>query len=270
MSARAAVRPLENRRAIVTGASRGIGAAIAEAFASAGARVVVNHAGSADEAAAVVARMGAERAMSIQADVSKESDVQAMFRTAIEAWGSVDILVANAGIQRDAALHDMTLADWQRVLDVNLTGQFLCAREAIREFRRRGSAAPGARAVGTILCMSSVHEIVPWAGHANYAASKGGVQMFVKTLAQEYAAERIRVNGIAPGAIRTAINRGAWSTPSAEAALLELIPYGRIGEPDDVARAAVWLASDDADYITGTTLLVDGGMALYPAFRDGG
>jgi glucose 1-dehydrogenase len=270
MSARAAARPLENRRAIVTGASRGIGAAIAEAFAAAGARVVVNYAGSADEAAEVVARIGTERAMSIRADVSQESDVQAMFRTAIESWGSVDILVANAGIQRDAALHDMTLADWQRVLDVNLTGQFLCAREAIREFRRRGSAAPGARAIGTIVCMSSVHEIVPWAGHANYAVSKAGVQMLVKTLAQEYAAERIRVNGIAPGAIRTAINRDAWSTTQAEAALLELIPYGRIGEPDDVARAAVWLASDAADYVTGTTLLVDGGMALYPAFRHGG
>ena len=270
MNPRAGARPLENRRAIVTGASRGIGAAIAEALGAAGARVVVNHAGSADAAAQVVERIGSGSAISVQADVSRESEVQSLFRTAIDAWGSVDILVANAGIQLDAPLHDMTLADWQRVLDVNLTGQFLCAREAIREFRRRGSTAPGARAVGSIICMSSVHEIVPWAGHANYAVSKAGVQMLVKTLAQEYAAERIRVNGIAPGAIRTAINRDAWSTPRAEAALLKLIPYGRIGEPDDVARAAVWLASDDADYVTGTTLFVDGGMALYPEFRGGG
>ena len=261
---------LAGKVALVTGSSRGIGAAIAEAFAAAGAYVLVNHAGSADEASQLVERIGKQRALCVRADVSSERDVQAMFRAAIEAWGSVDILVANAGIQRDAAFHDMTLADWQRVIDVNLTGQFLCAREAIREFRRRGSAAPGARAVGSIICMSSVHEIVPWAGHANYATSKGGVQMFVRTLAQEYAAERIRVNAIAPGAIRTSINHEAWSTPRAEAALLELIPYGRIGEPEDVARAAVWLASDDADYVTGTTLLVDGGMALYPAFRDGG
>jgi glucose 1-dehydrogenase len=202
--------------------------------------------------------------------VSREDEVQAMFAQAIEAWGSVDLLVNNAGIQKDAATHDMTLAEWQRVIDVNLTGAFLCAREAVREFRRRSTPAPGARAVGTILCISSVHQIIPWAGHVNYATTKAGMQMLVKTLAQEYAAERIRVNGIAPGAIRTDINRAAWSTPRAEAALLKLIPYGRIGEPDDIARVAVWLASDDADYINGATLLVDGGMALYPGFREGG
>ena len=272
MTTRTAARPLENRRAIVTGASRGIGAAIAAAFAAAGARVLVNHGGSADAAAEVVRQIGGgdERVLCVQADVSREDEVEAMFERAVGAWGSVDIVVNNAGIQKDAAAHDMTLAEWQRVVDVNLTGAFLCARAAVREFRRRGTPAPGARAVGTILCISSVHEIIPWAGHVNYAVTKAGVQMMVKTLAQEYAAERIRVVGIAPGAIKTSINRAAWETPRAAAALLELIPYGRIGEPDDVARAAVWLASDDADYVTGTTLLVDGGMALYPAFRHGG
>ena len=267
-----ATRPLENRRAIVTGASRGIGAAIAEAFAAAGARVLVNYAGSADDAAQVAQRIGGgkERVLCVRADVSREDQVRAMFEQAVAAWDGVDIVVNNAGIQQDAAAHDMTLAQWQRVIDVNLTGAFLCAREGVREFRRRGSPAPGARAVGTILCISSVHEIIPWAGHVNYAVTKAGIQMMVKTLAQEYAAERIRVVGIAPGAIKTDINRAAWETPRAAAELLRLIPYGRIGDPDDVARAAVWLASDDADYVTGTTLLVDGGMALYPEFRDGG
>jgi glucose 1-dehydrogenase len=271
-------RPLEGRRAIVTGASRGIGAAIALACGAAGARVLVNYAGSADEAQEVARQIAGpgkrssdeQRALCVRADVSREDQVEAMFAAAINAWGSVDLLVNNAGIQKDAPAHDMTLADWQRVIDVNLTGAFLCARAAVREFRRRGTPAPGARAVGTILCISSVHEIIPWAGHVNYATTKAGIQMLVKTLAQEYAAERIRVNGIAPGAIRTDINPAAWETPRAAAALLKLIPYGRIGDPDDIARAAVWLASDDADYVNGTTLLVDGGMALYPAFRGGG
>ena len=196
--------------------------------------------------------------------------MQAMFARMFEAFGTIDILVANAGLQKDAPFEQMTLQDWNTVLDVNLTGQFLCAREAVKEFKRRGVRKEVSCAAGKIICMSSVHDVIPWAGHVNYAASKGGVMLMMKSIAQEVAPYRIRVNGISPGAIRTPINRQAWETPEAYAELLKLIPYKRIGEPEDIARAAVWLASDEADYLTGTTLYVDGGMTLYPGFEAGG
>ncbi len=248
----------------MTGASSGIGEAIALAFGEAGADVAVNYVSKEDEAEKVVARIrrAGRRALSHRADVSKEDEVRAMFRRVIAEFGTLDILVNNAGLQRDALFDAMTLDEWRRVLEVNLTGQFLCAREALREFKRRSA--------GKIICISSVHEAIPWAGHANYAASKGGVMMMMKSLAQEVAPLGIRVNGIAPGAIRTDINRAAWEEPQAREALLKLIPYRRIGEPGDVARAAVWLASDDSDYVVGTTLFVDGGMMLFPGFAAGG
>ena len=265
-------RLLEGQRAIVTGASSGIGAAIARALAEAGAAVGVNHRESgADKAASIVEEVAARggKAIALEADVGHEDGVIAMFDRFVEAFGGVDILVANAGIQKDAPFDGMSLAAWNDVLAVNLTGQFLCAREAVRRFLAQG---PGDRspALGKIVCMSSVHERIPWAGHANYAASKGGIALMMKSLAQEVAPEKIRVNAIAPGAIRTGINRAAWEEPEALARLLKLIPYGRIGEVEDVARAAVWLASDESDYVTGTTLFIDGGMSLYPAFADNG
>ena len=264
--------PLAGQRAIVTGASSGIGAAVAKALGAAGARVAVNYIGGRDRADAVVSEIetaGGE-ARAVRADVSRESDVEAMFETVRSQWGSVDIVVSNAGIQRDAGFIDMTLDDWEAVMAVNLRGTFLCARAAAREFLRRGPVPDLSRALGKILCISSVHDVVPWAGHVNYAASKGGILMFMKSIAQELAEHRIRVNAISPGAIRTPINRDAWDTPGAERDLLKLIPYGRIGEPADIGRAAAWLVSDEADYVTGTALYVDGGMTLYPEFRDGG
>jgi glucose 1-dehydrogenase len=271
-SAATARRPLAGQRALVTGASSGIGAAVAREMARAGAAVVVNWVSGAEAAEQVVADIAAAggRAMALRADVSREDEVQAMFQQAVAAWGSLDILVNNAGIQRDSAFQDMTLAAWNAVLGVNLTGQFLCAREAVREFLRRGKQPELSRATGKIICMSSVHDVIPWAGHANYASSKGGVEMLMRSMAQELAPRGIRVNAISPGAIKTPINRSAWATPEAEAQLLKLIPYGRVGEPEDIARCAVWLASDDADYVTGATLYVDGGMTLYPEFRTGG
>jgi glucose 1-dehydrogenase len=265
-------RLLTGQRALVTGASSGIGRAIALAIGEAGADVLVNYSsaeGPAREVVALLQGMG-RKALAVRADVADEAQVAAMFGQAREAFGSVDILINNAGLQKDAATHEMTLAQWQRVIDVNLTGQFLCAREAIREFRRRGPAPEVSSALGKILCVSSVHEVIPWAGHVNYAASKGGVMLMMKSMAQEYAPERIRINGVAPGAIRTPINREAWETPEAYQSLMKLIPIKRIGEPDDLARAAVWLVSDEADYVTGTTLFVDGGMTLYPGFESGG
>ncbi len=265
-------QPLAKQRALVTGANSGIGAAVAEALAAAGAKVVVNYVRGPEAADEVVNRIretGGE-AIAIQADVSKEDEVKAMFHQMFDAYGTIDILVNNAGLQKDAPFHELTLADWQFVIGVNLTGQFLCARQAVREFLRRGVNPEVSCAAGKIICMSSVHDLIPWAGHANYAASKGGVSMLMKTMAQELAGRKIRVNSLSPGAIKTPINTAAWETPEAEAALLKLIPYRRVGETPDIARAAVWLASDDSDYVNGATLYVDGGMTLYPGFREGG
>ncbi len=263
---------LAGQKALVTGANSGIGRAIAIALGAAGADVVVNYVVGDDAASAVVDEIRGHgvKAIAIKADVSSEADVDRMFADAIRELGTVDILVANAGLQRDAAFHEMTIEQWNTVININLTGQFLCARAAIREFMRRGVVPSVSCAAGKVICMSSVHQTIPWGGHANYATSKGGIKLLMESLAQEVAPLRIRVNGIAPGAIRTPINTSAWNTKAAYDRLMTLVPYGRIGEPEDIARAAVWLASDHSDYVVGTTLYVDGGMTLYPGFATGG
>ncbi|MFB6784546.1 MULTISPECIES: SDR family oxidoreductase [unclassified Streptomyces] len=263
---------LKGQKALVTGANSGIGKSTAIGLGRAGADVVVNYVAGREEAEQVVEEISGfgVRAMAYEADVSQEDQVVAMIDRMVQEFGTIDILVANAGLQRDAPFTEMTTAQWQKVLDVNLTGQFLCAREATKEFLRRGVVPEVSRAAGKIICMSSVHQLIPWAGHVNYAASKGGVQMMMATLAQELAPHKVRVNAIAPGAIRTPINRSAWDTSDAEKDLLELIPYGRVGDPEDIARAVVGLASDLMDYVVGTTLYVDGGMTLFPGFATGG
>jgi glucose 1-dehydrogenase len=263
---------LAGQRVLITGGNSGIGAAIVRAMAKAGARVAINYLSNRPDAEILAdeIREGGGEALTIKADISQEAQVCALFQAVIEKWGSLDILVANAGIQQDAPFTEMTLAQWEKVLSVNLTGQFLCTREAVKIFLQRGVRPELSCACGKIIFISSVHDIIPWTGHVNYAASKGGLLMFMKSLAQEVAHQKIRVNAISPGAIQTPINRAAWQTPQAKADLLTLIPYGRIGEPADIGRAAVWLASDDSDYVIGTTLYVDGGMTLYPAFRDNG
>jgi glucose 1-dehydrogenase len=263
---------LKGQKALVTGADSGIGRAVAIALAQAGADVVVNYRKNEQAAIEVVAEAvkTGNQAYAHQADVSKEDEVLAMYQTMLSKFGTIDILVANAGLQQDSPFETMTLAQWNTVIGVNLTGQFLCAREAVKEFKRRGVVPAVSCAAGKIICMSSVHEVIPWAGHVNYAASKGGIMMMMKSIAQETAPYRIRVNSIGPGAIRTPINRSAWETPEAYHDLMHLVPYKRIGEPEDIGRAAAWLASDQADYITGITLFVDGGMTLYPGFEAGG
>jgi glucose 1-dehydrogenase len=263
---------LVDQPALVTGANSGIGRATALGLARAGADVVVNyvvHPEAAEEVVHEIEAMG-RRAIALKADVSNEDEVERMFAQAIGHFGTLHVVVSNAGLQRDAAFTEMTLEDWNTVIGVNLTGQFLCTRAAAREFLRRGVVASVSQAAGKIICMSSVHQVIPWAGHANYAASKGGVMLLMKSIAQELAPHLIRVNGIAPGAIRTPINTNAWNTPAAYESLMTLVPYKRIGEPDDIAQAVVWLASDAADYVTGATLFVDGGMTLYPGFTTGG
>jgi glucose 1-dehydrogenase len=263
---------LAGQPALVTGANSGIGKAVALGLAQAGADVAVNYVTDPESAEAVVREIIAlgRKAIAVKADVSREDEVTAMFDAAVGAFGTLHIVVSNAGLQRDAPYEHMTLEQWNTVIGVNLTGQFLCTRAAVREFNRRDLDPGLSTARGKIICMSSVHQEIPWAGHANYAASKGGIMMLMRSLAQEVAPRRIRVNSIAPGAIRTPINTSAWDTPQAYADLMTLVPYKRIGEPDDIARAAVWLASDAADYVTGATLFVDGGMTLYPGFATGG
>lgn len=265
-------RKLEGQIAIITGGSSGIGAGVAKALAHEGASVVVNYSSSPEKAEKILSEIQSHggTGITIKADVSKEEDVVAMFERTFSEFGTVDILVNNAGLQKDASFHEMSLHEWNRVMGVNLTGQFLCAREAIKEFLRRGIVPEKSKAAGKIICMSSVHEVIPWAGHANYAASKGGVMMLMKSIAQEYAPLKIRVNSIGPGAIRTPINHAAWQTPESYKQLLKLIPQKRIGEVEDIGGAAVWLASDDSDYVNGITLFVDGGMLLYPGFEDNG
>ncbi len=263
---------LKGQKALVTGANSGIGRAVAIALGAAGADVAVNyvsHEPQAIEVCDTIKKTGS-KAIPIHADVSKEADVIAMYAQMYKELGTIDILINNAGLQRDAPLEKLTLEQWNTVIGIDLTGQFLCAREAVKEFKRRGVKKSISCAAGKIVCMSSVHQVIPWAGHVNYASSKGGIHMLMQSIAQEVAPHRIRVNAIAPGAIRTPINTAAWSTPEAYRALMTLVPYNRIGEPEDIAHCAVWLCSDYADYITGTTIFIDGGMTLFPGFATGG
>lgn len=263
---------LKGQKAIVTGANTGIGKAVAISLAQSGADVLINYYAGDEEAEELVQTLKkyGVNSFSYKADVSKEDEVIAMFKKMYEVFGTVDIMVSNAGIQRDAPLEKMTLAEWNAVIGTNLTGQFLCCREAVKEFKRRGVVKSISCAAGKIICMSSVHQIIPWGGHVNYAASKGGIHLMMMSIAQEVAPHRIRVNAIAPGAIKTHINESAWETPEAAKDLLKLIPYQRIGDPDDIGKCAAWLASDHSDYITGSTICVDGGMTLYPGFATGG
>lgn len=263
---------LAQQVALITGGSSGIGRGVAKAMAAAGASVVIDHyrdGEAAEQVCREVSDAGGE-AMAVDADVSDEAAVERMFAAVLERFGHVDIVVANAGMQKDAALVEMTLEDWNRVIAVNLTGQFLCIREGVKQFLKQGVRDGVSRAAGKIICMSSVHEVIPWAGHVNYAASKGGINLLMQSVAQEVADQAIRVNSIAPGAVRTPINESVWGDPAKFKEMLRLIPGGRIGEPADIARAAVWLASDDSDYVHGTTLFIDGGMTLYPGFSEGG
>ncbi len=265
-------KKLAGQTAIVTGANSGIGEGVAIILGEAGANVVVNYVSKPAAADAVVEKIKAagSNAIAIQADVSKEDQVINMFQQTIQQFGTVDILVNNAGLQQDAKFHEMTLAQWQLVIDVNLTGQFLCAREAVKEFLRRGIVAERSVACGKIICMSSVHEMIPWSRHANYASSKGAIKMLMQTIAQEYGGDKIRVNSICPGAIKTPINTVAWSTTEAYNNLMKLIPYNRIGVPEDIGKLAVFLASDDSDYITGASIFIDGGMTVFEGFATGG
>lgn len=261
---------LTGQVALVTGASSGIGQAVAEELARAGADVVVNYHASADGAHETVRRIEAlgRKGVALKADMAKEEDVLSLFDEGERRLGPLDIVVSNAGMQKDAPVGEMTLDDWNAVISLNLTGSFLVAREAVRRFRTKGRREDVSRALGKIVFNSSVHQQIPWAFRVNYAASKGGLKLLMESLAQEVACEGIRVNSVSPGAIATAIN--AAEREDGEAQMLKLIPYGRIGDPADIGRYVSWLVSDAADYVVGQTLFIDGGMTLYPEFRGEG
>ena len=256
---------LSGRRALVTGGSTGIGAAIVAALSDASADVAINylaHPEIADGVAASLDRPG-QKTLTVQADVSDATAVAAMFAQIDSAWGGLDILVNCAGIDGHAAPGwEVDLAQWRSVIDVNLSGAFYCAREALKRM------VPAKR--GVVVNISSVHENIPWAGYSAYTASKAGLSMLTKTLAQEAAPFGVRVLAVGPGAIKTAINRSVWSDPAGLADLNTKIPMGRMGEADEVAQVVAFLASDAAGYVTGTTVFVDGGMLDYPSFAHGG
>ena len=262
----------QKQTVLVTGASSGIGQGVAIAFGRQGANVVINYRSDEEGANETLKQVkdGGGDGIVVKADVGDEQQVRQMFEKAFETFGRLHVLVNNAGLQKDNTFAAMTLDEWNKVIDTNLTGQFLCAREAIRHFETQPTVGPEEKAVGNIIFMSSVHDIIPWSGHVNYASSKGGILMLMKSLALEVAPKKIRVNGISPGAIATDINEDVWSDEEKKKELMKLIPYKRIGVPEDIAKVALFLASDDSDYITGTTIYVDGGMTLYPGFVDNG
>jgi NAD(P)-dependent dehydrogenase (short-subunit alcohol dehydrogenase family) len=256
---------LPNRRALVTGANSGIGASIARELAAAGARVAVNYVLNPEAAESVVAeiRGAGGDAMALQADVSDAGQVGAMYGVIDRTWGGLDILVNNAGIDGPRApVWEADPKDWERVLRIDLLGAFHCAREALRRMVAQRS--------GVVLNLTSVHETVPWSGYSAYTAAKAGLSMMTKTMAQEAAPFGVRVVALAPGAIRTPINQSVWSDPSSLADLLTKIPLNRMGEPEEISRIAVFLVSDTASYLTGSTVYVDGGMTDYPDFAHGG
>lgn len=256
---------LDGKRALVTGGNSGIGEAIVDALAQAGAHVAINYISHPEDARSLVERIrddGGE-AMAVEADVSSPSDVAAMFDRIDEAWGGLDILVNNAGIDGGRMLGwEADPAKWRKVIDVNLMGTFHCAREALKRMVPQGS--------GVVLNITSVHEEIAWSGYSAYTASKAGVGMMSRTLAQEAAPHGVRVLCLAPGAIKTPINEAVWSDPKSLQDLLEKIPMGRIGQPEEIARMAVVLISDAGSYVTGRTVVVDGGMTDYPDFSHGG
>jgi glucose 1-dehydrogenase len=256
------VRLLEGRRALVTGGSSGIGEGSCYELAAHGAAVAVNYVGSDESAGRICADIEAAggRALPIEMDVADEAAVQRGFAAAVDGLGGLDLLLNNAGVEKPFALVDMPLDAWRMVLDVNLTGAFLCSREAAR-IMTKAPNTPRA-----ILMMSSVHEVIPWENFSHYCASKGGMKLFAQTIAKELAPQGIRVASIAPGAIATPINADVLSDPEASRRVVAEVPYGRWGQIADIAQAVAWLASPQADYVVGSTLFVDGGMALYPGF----
>ena len=265
------MRSLKNKTVLITGASSGIGKAIAQRFGKEGSHVIINFLNNEEKADKVVQQIKHEggSAEKFMADISREDQVRNMFSFIKKQYGVLDILVNNAGRQKDSPFTAMTLADWKAVIDVDLTGHFLCAREAARLFIDQ-QKKDNPNSPGVMVFITSVHQNIPWAKRANYCAAKAGVSMLMKTIAQELAPHKIRVNAVAPGAVKTAINKDNFEDKESRKQIMRKIPYGRPGKTEDIASAVAWLASDEADYVTGETLFVDGGMELFADFAHGG
>ena len=254
-------KDLEGKVVVITGSSTGLGKAMAIRFATEKAKVVVNYRSKEEEANSVLEGVGGE-AIAVKGDVTVESDVINLVQSAIKEFGKLDVMINNAGMENPVSSHEMPLSDWNKVIDTNLTGAFLGSREAIKYFVENDIK-------GTVINMSSVHEKIPWPLFVHYAASKGGMKLMTETLALEYAPKGIRVNNIGPGAINTPINAEKFADPEQRADVESMIPMGYIGEPEEIAAVAVWLASSEASYVTGITLFADGGMTQYPSFQAG-
>ncbi|MQS76214.1 glucose-1-dehydrogenase [Companilactobacillus halodurans] len=257
-------KDLENKVAVVTGGSKGIGTAISERFGKEHMSVVVNYHSDEDGAkkAAEIVEKNGGKAVTIQANVSTEEGNQALIDAAVDNFGDLDVWVNNAGMEIKSPTHELSLDDWQKVISVDQTGVFLGCKTAIAYFEKHNKQ-------GNIINMSSVHEQIPWPTFASYTTAKGGVKMFTKTIAMEYAKDGIRVNGIGPGAINTPINAKKFADKEQYDQTVSMVPMNRIGKPEEVAAGAAWLASSESSYVTGITLFIDGGMTLYPAFKDG-
>ncbi|TGA98862.1 glucose 1-dehydrogenase [Sporolactobacillus shoreae] len=255
---------LSGKVAVVTGGSKGIGNAIARRLSEEKMSVVINynrdHRG-AEETVALLRKAGG-KAVAVRADIGTEKGARALVNAAIEHFDGVDVWVNNAGMENQSPTDKLGLEDWNKVINVNLTGVFLGSRTALRYFLNQKKR-------GNIINLSSVHQRIPWPTFAHYAASKGGVRMFSETIALEYAGRGIRVNSIAPGTINTPINAEKFADPVQKKSTVELIPISYIGEPKEVAAVAAWLASEESSYVTGATIFVDGGMSLYPEFKEG-
>ena len=257
-------KDLEGKVVVITGSSTGLGKAMAIRFATEKAKVVVNYRSKEEEANSVleeIKKVGGE-AIAVKGDVTVESDVINLVQSAIKEFGKFDVMINNAGLENPVSSHEMSLSDWNKVIDTNLTGAFLGSREAIKYFVENDIK-------GTVINMSSVHEKIPWPLFVHYAASKGGMKLMTETLALEYAPKGIRVNNIGPGAINTPINAEKFADPEQRADVESMIPMGYIGEPEEIAAVAAWLASSEASYVTGITLFADGGMTQYPSFQAG-
>jgi glucose 1-dehydrogenase len=257
---------LKGKTVVITGAASGIGKACALRFGEEQANVVINYFDEKQKADAnmIVSEIQDKggKGLILQGDVTKEEDIKKLIKTAVDELGSLDVMINNAGIENEVPSHELTLEDWNKVISTNLTGQFLGCREAIDYYVDHNIQ-------GAVINMSSVHEIIPWPHFVHYAASKGGIKLMTETLALEYAPKKIRVNSIAPGAINTPINAEKFADPEKKEGVEKLIPMGYIGEPEEIAATAVWLASSQASYVTGLTLIADGGMTLYPSFQAG-
>nr|WP_263314973.1 glucose 1-dehydrogenase [Mammaliicoccus sp. Marseille-Q6498] len=257
-------KDLKDKVVIITGGNSGIGKSTSERFGREESKVVINYLDHAEDAEAIVKTIkeSGGDAIAVQGDVSKEEDIKNLIQKAHEKFGRIDVMINNAGFEKPIPTHEMSLEEWSKVIDINLTGAFLGSREAVKYYLEHDIK-------GQIINTASVHDVIPWPNYVNYAASKGGLKLMMETMSMEYGKNGIRINNVSPGAVVTEHTREKFSDPATRKETLEMIPLNEIGEADQVANINAFLASEQAHYIHGTTIYVDGGMTNYPAFMGG-